>query len=156
MYEPPFWRDRDRNERLAATECSSCGYVSFPERREVCKRCGERGAFSETTLAERGIVQSYVIQNRLPDAFETPLPLAVLDVPQVDANDGEGTGSEAGDGNVEGSAGEPARVYGLFTETDPEAMEIGMEAEAVFRETFDIEGLPVYSFKFTVPRGESR
>ena len=52
MYEPPFWRDRDRNERLAATECSSCGYVSFPERREVCKRCGERGAFSETTLAE--------------------------------------------------------------------------------------------------------
>jgi hypothetical protein len=35
-------------------------------------------------------------------------------------------------------------------------MEIGMEAEAVFRETFDIEGLPVHSFKFTVPRGESR
>ena len=152
MYEPPFWRDRDRNERLAATECSPCGYVSFPERREVCKRCGERGEFSETTLAERGIVQSYVIQNRLPDAFETPLPLAVLDVPQVDANDGEGTASGAGDEN----AGKPARVYGLFTETDPEAMEIGMEAEAVFRETFDIEGLPVYSFKFTVPRGESR
>ena len=152
MYEPPFWRDRDRNERLAATECSSCGYVSFPERREVCKRCGERGAFSETTLAERGIVQSYVIQNRLPDAFETPLPLAVLDVPQVDANDGEGTERGAGDEN----AGEPARVYGLFTETDPEAMEIGMEADAVFRETFDIEGLPVHSFKFTVPRGESR
>jgi uncharacterized OB-fold protein len=152
MYEPPFWRDRDRNERLAATECSSCGYVSFPERREVCKRCGERGEFSETTLAERGIVQSYVIQNRLPDAFETPLPLAVLDVPQVDANDREGTERGAGDEN----AGEPARVYGLFTETDPEAMEIGMEAEAVFRETFDIEGLPVHSFKFTVPRGESR
>ena len=147
MYEPPFWRDRDRNERLAATECSSCGYVSFPERRGVCKRCGERGEFSETTLAERGIVQSYVIQNRLPDAFETPLPLAVLDVPQAGANDGEGTASGAGDEN----AGEPARVYGLFTETDPEAMEIGMEAEAVFRETFDIEGLPVHSFKFTVP-----
>ena len=152
MYEPPFWRDRDRNERLVATECSSCGYVSFPERREVCKRCGERGVFSETTLAERGIVQSYVIQNRLPDAFETPLPLAVLDVPQAGATDGEGTASGAGDEN----AGEPARVYGLFTETDPEAMEIGMEAEAVFRETFDIEGLPVHSFKFTVPRGESR
>ena len=152
MYEPPFWRDRDRNERLAATECSSCGYVSFPERRGVCKRCGERGEFSETTLAERGIVQSYVIQNRLPDAFETPLPLAVLDVPQAGANDGEGTASGAGDEN----AGEPARVYGLFTETDHEAMEIGMEAEAVFRETFDIEGLPVHSFKFTVPRGESR
>lgn len=152
MYEPPFWRDRDRNERLAATECSSCGYVSFPERREVCKRCGERGEFSDTRLEERGIVQSYVVQNRLPEAFETPLPLAVLDVPQVDANDGEGTASGAGDWN----AGEPARVYGLFTETDPEAMEIGMEAEAVFRETFDIEGLPVHSFKFTVPRGESR
>jgi len=145
MYEPPFWRDREANERLAATECGACGYVSFPERREVCKRCGERGEFSDTRLEERGIVQSYVIQSRLPDAFETPLPLAVMDVPQVGAN---GDGSDGGD--------EPARVYGLFTETDPEAMEIGMEATAVFRELFDIEGLPVHSFKFTVPRGESR
>ena len=47
-------------------------------------------------------------------------------------------------------------MYGLFTETDPEEMAIGMEATAVFREMFDTEGLPVHSFKFTVPRGESR
>ncbi|PSP76737.1 hypothetical protein BRC86_00220 [Halobacteriales archaeon QS_3_64_16] len=151
MYEPPFWRDREANERLAATECDACGYVSFPERREVCKRCGERGEFRDTRLEERGIVQSYVIQNRLPDAFETPLPVAVMDVPQVGANDGGSDGDDAGS-----DAGEPARVYGLFTETDPEAMAIGMEAAAVFRELFDVEGLPVGSFKFTVPRGENR
>jgi uncharacterized OB-fold protein len=152
MYEPAFWRDREANERLVAAECGACGYVSFPERREVCKRCGERGEFSNTRLEERGIVQSYVIQNRLPDAFETPLPLAVMDVPQVDAKDGRSDG----DGSGSDGAGEPARVYGLFTETDPEAMAIGMEATAVFRELFDIEGLPVHSFKFTVPRDESR
>jgi uncharacterized OB-fold protein len=145
MHEPPFWRDREANERLAAAECNACGYVAFPERRKVCKRCGEHGEFRDTRLEERGIVQSYVIQSRLPDAFETPLPVAVIDVPQVGANDGESD-----------SRGEPARVYGLFTETDPEEMAIGMEATAVFREMFDIEGLPVHSFKFTVPRGESR
>lgn len=136
MNEPPYWRNRNANERLAATECSTCGYVSFPERRQVCKRCGERGAFSDVQLAERGVVQSYVVQNRLPDAFETPLPLAVLDVPQ------------------QNDEGEPARVYGLFTGTDPAEIEIGMEA--VFRELFDVDGLPVHSFKFTVPRGETR
>ena len=134
MHEPPFTRDRAANERLAARACEACGWVSFPERREVCKRCGERGAWTDTRLAERGTVQSYVVQRRLPEAFETPLPLAILDVPQV-------------------SGGEPARVYGLFTETDPDDIEVGTEAEAVFRRVFDVEGLPVHSFKFRLPRG---
>ena len=133
MHEPPFWRDRDANERLVARECGSCGYVSFPERREVCKRCGDRPEWRDVRLEERGIVQSYVVQERLPDTFETPLPLAVIDVPQE------------GDG-------EPARVYGLFTETDPDDVEIGMEAAADLRELFDVDGLPVHAFKFKRPR----
>ena len=151
MHGLPFWRDREANERLAAAECNACGYVAFPERRKVCQRCGEHGEFRDTRLEERGIVQSYVIQRRLPDAFETPLPVAVMDVPQVGVDDGGSDGDGSGS-----DGGEPARVYGLFTETDPEEMAIGMEATAVFREMFDTEGLPVHSFKFTVPRGESR
>lgn len=137
MYEPPLTRDRAANERLAARACGSCGWVSFPEHREICKRCGTHGEMSDTRLAERGTVQSYVVQQRLPEGFETPLPLAIVDVPQQ-------------------SGGEPARVYGLFTETDPDDLEVGMEAEAVFRRIFDVDGLPVHSFKFTLPRGESR
>lgn len=135
MHEPPYVRDRDANERLRAWECGDCGFVSFPERREVCKRCGSHPEWSETRLQERGTVQSYVVQQRLPDEFETPLPLAVMDVPQE-------------------SGGEPARVYGLFTETDPEHVEIGMEATADFRRIFEVSGLPVHSFKFKRPRGD--
>ena len=135
MHEPPFVRDRAANERLEAVECQSCGYVAIPERREVCKRCGDHPDWEAVQLEQRGTVQSYVVQQRLPDEFETPLPVAVVDVPQQ----GEG---------------EPARVYGLFTETDPDEVEIGMEAEAEFRTMFDINGLPVNSFKFKRPRGD--
>ncbi|MEF8907589.1 MAG: OB-fold domain-containing protein [Haloarculaceae archaeon] len=135
MHEPPFVRDRAANERLEAHECSECGYVAIPERREVCKRCGAYPDWNEVQLEERGTVQSYVVQQRLPDEFETPLPVAVIDIPQQ----GEG---------------EPARVYGLFTETDPDDVEIGMEAEADFRTMFDVDGLPVNSFKFKRPRGD--
>ncbi len=136
MREPPFWRGREANERLVGFECGDCGYVSFPEEKRTCKRCGAVDPeWGHVELQERGIVASYVVQNRLPEGFETPLPLAVMDVPQV------------GDG-------EPARVYGLFTETDPDDVEIGMEADADFRTIFDVDGLPVHSFKFKRPRGD--
>lgn len=135
MHEPPFWRDRPQNERLEARECGNCGYVAFPERRAVCKRCHAKPEWTEVRLQERGTVRSYVVQQQLPESFETPLPVAVLDVPQVDD-------------------GEPARVFGLFTETDLADMAIGLEAEGQFRRLFDLDGLPVHSFKFTLPRGD--
>jgi uncharacterized OB-fold protein len=135
MYEPVYWRDRAQNERFVGRECSSCGFVAFPESREVCKRCGEYPDWKSVQLGDTGVIKSYVVQQTLPDEFETPLPLAVLDVPQ--------------DGG-----GEPARVYGLFTETSPDDVEVGMEAETTFREMYQVDGLPIHSFKFTLPRGE--
>ena len=136
MHEPPYWRDRPQHERLVAWECQSCGYVAYPEQRGFCKRCGADGKWDETRLQEKGVVQSYVVQSRLPEEFETPLPLAIVDVPQED------------------DAGEPARVYGLFTETDPDDVEIGMEAEADFRTIFEVDGLPIHSLKFKLPRSD--
>ena len=136
MHEPRLWRERAPNERLIAHECQSCGYVSFPEYRTVCKRCGETPAWKEVQLEERGTVLSYVIQQRLPEEFETPLPIGVIDMPQRDTE------------------GEPARVYGLFTETDSEDMAVDMEVEADLREIFDVDGLPVHSFKFKRPRSD--
>jgi uncharacterized OB-fold protein len=135
MHEPTYWRDRAATERLLARECGECGYVAFPERRRICKRCRSEPEWTDVRLRERGTVLSYVVQRQLPDSFETPLPLAVVDVPQT------------GDG-------EPARVYGLFTETDPEDVAIGLEAVADFRRVYDADGVPVHSFKFTLPRGE--
>lgn len=136
MHEPPYWRDSEQNQRLVARECGSCGYVSFPERRDVCKRCGDHPEWDTVQLAQHGTVESYVVQNRLPDEFETPMPLAIVDVAQADGE------------------GEPARVYGLFTETDPDDMEVGLEVEADFRRMFDVKGLPLHSFKFKLPRGD--
>jgi uncharacterized OB-fold protein len=131
MHDPPRWRVRRQNELLIGRECQDCGYVAFPEDNDTCKRCRAIDPeWEEVKLAERGIVQSYVVQQRLPEEFETPLPVAVMDMPQADGS------------------GEPARVYGLFTETDPESIEIGMEAVADFREVFELEGLPVHSYKF--------
>jgi uncharacterized OB-fold protein len=132
-----YTRDRRQHERLVAQECQDCGWVSYPETKRVCKRCGEAPAdFEEVRLAERGEVGTYVVQERLPDEFETPQPLAIVDVPQADGD------------------GEPARVYGLLTETGQSDLAVGREVEMRFRELFTVGERPVHSFKFSVPRGE--
>jgi uncharacterized OB-fold protein len=135
MPRPGFWRDREQNERFVASRCQECGYVSYSEHRQVCKECGATPSeWEEVQLQERGTVQAFVVQRRMPDEFETPLSLAVIDVPTAD-----------GDG--------AARVYGHFTETEPEDLEIGMEVEADLRRLFDVEGMPVRSYRFKTPRG---
>lgn len=136
MHSPRYWRRRDQNERLRAFECQQCGYVSFPEEREICRRCKATPSEWETVrLQERGEVQSYVVAHNLPEAFDTPMPIGVVDMPQR-------------------TEGEPARVYGLFTETKSADVSVGMEAVADFRELFDVAGLPIHSFKFKPARGE--
>lgn len=136
MHRPPFWRDRKQNERFVGFECGECGYVSFPEEPTVCKECSALSpGWEEVQLQERGVVQALVVQNQLPDEFEAPLPIAVIDVPTVD-----GTGS--------------ARVYGHFTETDGDDIGIGTEVEADFRRMFEADGLPIHSFKFKPARGD--
>lgn len=134
MYKPRYWRPRECNERLIGYECQQCGYVSFPEKREICKQCTTTPSeWNEIQLQEEGVVQSYVVQQRLSDAFEKPLPLGVIDMPQI--------------GN-----GDPARVFGLFTETEPDDLEIGKEVVADFREIFEVDSLPVHSYKFKLAR----
>lgn len=137
MSGPRTYRTRAQDQRLAAFECQGCGYVSFPEEKETCKRCGDAPAeFEEVQLAERGEIQTFVVQQYLPEDIEVPQPLAIVDLPQADGD------------------GEPARVYGLLTETDLEELEVGTQVEARFRELFDDGARPVNSFKFSVPRGE--
>lgn len=137
MSGPRYHRVRAENERFIAYECQECGWVSFPQEKTVCKRCGDpKPEYEETRLAERGTIQTFVIQEFLPDDFESPQPLAIVDIPQRDED------------------GESARVYGLLTETSLEELEIGMEVEARFREMFADGDRPVHSYKFSVPREE--
>lgn len=137
MSGPRYHRTRAQDQRLAAYECQDCGYVSFPEEKETCKRCGDVPAeFEEVRLAEEGEVQTFVVQQYLPDDIEVPQPLAIVDLPQAEGE------------------GEPARVYGLLTETDLDELEVGTQVEARFRQMFDDKARPINSFKFAVPREE--
>jgi uncharacterized OB-fold protein len=137
MSGPRYHRTRDQDQRLVGFECQACGYVSFPEERRVCKRCGDAPAdLDRVQLAERGTIETFVVQEYLPEDIETPQPVAIVDIPQAEGD------------------GEPARAYGLLTETDLEDLEVGTEVEARFRELFDDGDRPIHSFKFAVPRGE--
>jgi uncharacterized OB-fold protein len=139
MSGPRYHRTRDQDQRLVGFECQACGYVSFPEERRVCKRCGDAPAdLDRVQLAERGTIETFVVQEYLPEDIETPQPVAIVDIPQAEGD------------------GEPARAYGLLTETDLEDLEVGTEVEARFRELFDDGDRPINSFKFAVPRGEKR
>lgn len=139
MSGPRYQRTRRQDQRLVGFECQSCGWVSFPDEKRTCKRCGDAPAeFEEVELAERGTVESFVVQEYLPDDIETPQPVAMVDLPQADGG------------------GDPARIYGLLTETGLEEIDVGTEVVARFRELFSEGERPINSFKFSVPRGEKR
>jgi uncharacterized OB-fold protein len=139
MSGPRYQRTRRQDQRLVGFECQSCGWVSFPDEKRTCKRCGDAPAeFEKVELAERGTVESFVVQEYLPDDIETPQPVAMVDLPQADGG------------------GDPARVYGLLTETGLEEIDVGTEVVARFRELFSEGERPINSFKFSVPRGEKR
>jgi uncharacterized OB-fold protein len=132
---PRYHRTREGDQRLVAFECQDCGWVSYPDERRVCKSCGAAPAeFEETALAERGEIQTFVVQQYLPDDIETPQPVAIVDLPQADGD------------------GRSARVYGLLTESSLSEIDVGTEVEARFRELFADGERPVNSFKFSVPR----
>jgi uncharacterized OB-fold protein len=101
-------------------------------------RCGDpRADFEEVQLTERATLKSFVVQEYLPDEFETPVPLGMVDIHQ----EGEG---------------EPARAYGIFTESDLDELEVDREVDARFREMFTDGDRPIVSFKFSVPREEKQ
>jgi len=135
MSGPRYQRSKRQDQRLVGFECQDCGWVSFPEEKRTCKRCGAAPAeFADVQLAERGTVETFVVQQYLPEDIETPQPVAIVDLPQADGE------------------GESARAYGLLTETDLEELEVGTEVVARFREMFSDGERPINSFKFSVPR----
>lgn len=129
MHTPSAWRVARENAQLIGYRCRRCGFVEFPEPRKICKRCRIPTEFEKTQMSPRGKLVSFVVQHRLPEGFETPLPLAVIDL---------------ADG---------ARVYGQIIECKPEELQVGLEVEAEFRVFYDDQGLHVYSYKFRLVQG---
>ena len=130
MTSPLVWRLDRENARLIGYQCKACGWVSFPERKKTCKRCGAAPAeFEELQMKPYAKVVSFVIQHRLPEGFQTPLPLAVVEFE------------------------EGARVYGQIIECRPEDVRVGLEVEAELRVMYEENELGVYSYKFKPRRG---
>ena len=77
-----------------------------------------------------GKIISYVVQHRLPDGFETPLPLAIIELE------------------------EGARMAGHLIECDPEALHVGFEVEAEYRAMYEENGLATHSYKFRPRRSQ--
>ena len=137
MSGPRYERTKEQDQRLVGFECQECGWVSFPDEKRTCKRCGDAPAtFEQVDLAERGEIKTFVVQEYLPDDIEVPQPVAIVDIPQADGS------------------GDPARAYGLLTESDLEEIDVGTEVVARFRQLFDDGARPINSFKFSVPREE--
>lgn len=135
MSGPRYDRIREETERLLGYECQSCGWVAFPEERTICKRCGASDpGFEQVKLAPRGEIKTFVVQEFLPDEFEPPQPIAIVDIPQADGD------------------GDPVRVYGVLTETALEELAIGDVVDARFRERFTDGERPINAVKFSTPR----
>lgn len=115
---------------LERAECTDCGRMNGPSA-ELCYHCGNDD-FEDVTLSREGTVQTYVVQHALPEAFDTPLPIAIVETP------------------------EGGKVLGMFTETDePHAVDIGDSVQIELKRFDRKDGQVQYEPKFRLAGGES-
>lgn len=131
MTTPVNWRISKANAQLVGYRCPECGWVSFPEKKKTCKACRSAPIeMEEFVMKPYGKVLSYVVQHRLPEGFETPLPLAIVELE------------------------EGARMAGHLIECELDELKVGFEVEAEYRAMYDEHGLATHSYKFR-PRSSS-
>lgn len=124
------FRTRNATHGLERSECTDCGRINEPTA-AACYHCGA-ASFEDVTLSREGEVVSVVVQHFLPDEFETPLPIALVETP------------------------EGGKLLGMFTEfEDPHDIEIG-EQVGIERKRFDRkDGEVLYELKFRRDGGEA-
>ena len=125
MSTPPLYRDLAINLKFEGMKCKKCGFISYPEYHRICMKCGAIDQWDKVKLSRTGTVHTYIVSYYLPAEFETPLPLAIVD---LDPPGG--------------------RIYAISTETKPDEMKVGLRVELEFREMYHKDGLSVPSFKF--------
>lgn len=125
MSTPPLYRDLSINMKFEGMKCKKCGYVQYPEYHRICLKCGAVDQWERVKLSPTGTVHTYIVSYYLPPEFETPLPLAIVD---LDPPGG--------------------RIYAIATETKAEEMKVGLRVQVEFREIYHADGLSIPSFKF--------
>lgn len=112
--------------RLLGNKCSSCGKVFFPKR-AICPNCFTDDTLTEFELSSKGKIHTYtIVHYPSPAGVEAPYAYGYIDLPES---------------NV--------RVFSLFTECDPEKLQIGMDVElAIEKLRTDKDGTEIMGYKF--------
>lgn len=134
---PTWQRSTPQRYRLVAGRCQDCGQLNFPPE-GACSACRNRVDYNPVSLAPQGRVCGYTVisPGAAPPEFtdqqqrDGAFGVAIVELPAAD-----------GDGTVTA----PFQI----TDTDPTAVSVGDEVQAVLRRIYQQEGLPRYGTKFT-------
>lgn len=119
-------RQKREPPRLLGNKCSSCGKVFFPKR-VICPNCFTDDTLTEFELTSKGKIHTYtIVYYPSPAGIEAPYAYGYVDLPE---------------NNI--------RVFSLFTESDPEKLETGMDVELVIEKICtDKDGTEIVGYKF--------
>ncbi len=121
-----LWRDNDKNLRLYAGKCSSCGYVQYPAQR-VCVNCQAKDDFATVRLSDRpGEVFTYSM-DYIAGAVDLPLVVSAVDF--------QGGG----------------RIICMMTDRELAEVRVGMPVAMSFRKLRVVNGIHNYYWK-AIPR----
>lgn len=124
------FRTRNATHGLERSKCTDCGRINEPTA-AACYHCGAT-SFEDVTLSREGEVVTVVVQHFLPDEFETPLPIAIVETP------------------------EGGKVLGMFTEfEDPHDIEIGDPVDIELKRFDRKDGEAIYELKFRTRAGDA-
>jgi uncharacterized OB-fold protein len=112
---------------LEGHRCRECGAI-FLGARDVCSKCGKRGAMETKRLSSRGSLYVYSIVHRSFPGIEVPYISAIVDL--------------EGGGTLKGNL--------INIDPDPEKVKMGMPVEVVFKiaPTKDREGNEYLTYYF--------
>lgn len=117
------FRERFAKHGLERARCDDCGRVDDPSA-GACYRCGS-GSLSPIELTPRGEVVTFVVQHHLPEEFDTPLPIGLVETP------------------------EGGKLLGMFTAVDdPHDIEVGETVDVVLKRFARDDGQVLYEPKF--------
>lgn len=128
---PRQFRNRFSKYDLKQQQCREC--ERFEEyTAESCYHCGSTD-LEPVELTPEGEIVTFVVQHYLPDEFETPLPLGLVETP------------------------EGARVLGMFTEfEDPHDIDIGDSVDIELKRFTREDGQVLYEPKFKLAEEGNR
>lgn len=122
-----LWRETDKNIRLHASRCKSCGYLQYPPQR-VCIKCMTKDSFEPVRLSDK---KAEIFTYSMDYVAGTPdVPLVVTVV------------------NFDGGG----RMICMMTDREVEDVRVGLPVEMSFRKLHTVGGVHNYYWKSTPVR----